>query len=262
MSQQVLRRERAREGSPWTGMWAVVAKEMADNLTSVRMHILELLIALTAVGAVYGAIQEIMNTIGEDRFLYLKLFTEARSPMPAFVGFLGFLVPLIAIAMSFDTVNGEFNRRTMSRILAQPIYRDALLFGILLSLLLGKRFSTFGVEHLANSDGRSNASHFRQSYAKLCLPDSIVYQPISSSEQSHMPRTSELTSEVEPLSVQHYVINYFSNPSDGKCPISVRYAGKRVPVIHPKRKRRTGIILYIASIRNLHEFRHLLARNP
>ncbi len=129
MSQQVLRRERAREGSPWTGMWAVVAKEMADNLTSVRMHILELLIALTAVGAVYGAIQEIMNTIGEDRFLYLKLFTEARSPMPAFVGFLGFLVPLIAIAMSFDTVNGEFNRRTMSRILAQPIYRDVLLFG-------------------------------------------------------------------------------------------------------------------------------------
>ena len=37
--------------------------------------------------------------------------------------------PIVAIAVAFDSVNGEFNRRTISRILAQPIYRDALLFG-------------------------------------------------------------------------------------------------------------------------------------
>jgi hypothetical protein len=36
---------------------------------------------------------------------------------------------LIAIALAFDAVNGEFNQRTMSRVLAQPIYRDALLLG-------------------------------------------------------------------------------------------------------------------------------------
>jgi ABC-2 type transport system permease protein len=42
-------------------------------------------------------------------------------------------VPLIAIALAFDSVNGEFNRRTLSRILAQPIYRDALLLGKFLS---------------------------------------------------------------------------------------------------------------------------------
>jgi ABC-2 type transport system permease protein len=46
---------------------------------------------------------------------------------------LDFLVPLIAIALAFDSVNGEFNRRTLSRILAQPIYRDALLLGKFLS---------------------------------------------------------------------------------------------------------------------------------
>jgi ABC-2 type transport system permease protein len=39
------------------------------------------------------------------------------------------LVPLMAIGLGFDAVNGEHNRRTLSRILAQPIYRDALLFG-------------------------------------------------------------------------------------------------------------------------------------
>ncbi len=129
MSQQALRREQGREGSPWTGMWAVIAKEMADHLTSARMHILELLIALTAIGAVFGAIQRILETVESDPFLFLRLFTIGREPLPAFVGFLGFLVPLVAIALGFDSVNGEFNRRTMSRVLAQPIYRDALLFG-------------------------------------------------------------------------------------------------------------------------------------
>jgi ABC-2 type transport system permease protein len=102
---------------------------MADHLTSARMHILEFLILLTAFGTVYAAIQNLLTTIGEDPFLFLKLFTTARDPLPAFVGFLGFLVPLMAIALGFDAVNGEFNRRTLSRVLAQPIYRDALLFG-------------------------------------------------------------------------------------------------------------------------------------
>jgi len=123
------RRERMREGSPWTGLWAVVAKEMADHLTSVRMRILEVLIVLTASGTVYAALQNLRATIGQDRFLFLRLLTTARDPLPALVGFLGFLVPLTAIALAFDAVNGEFNRRTLSRVLAQPIYRDALLFG-------------------------------------------------------------------------------------------------------------------------------------
>lgn len=118
-----------REGSPWTGLWAVIGKEMADHLISARMRILEVLIALTAFGTVYGAVQNLRETVGQDPFLFLKLFTTAREPLPAFVGFLGFLVPLIAIALAFDAINGEFSRGTMSRILAQPIYRDALLFG-------------------------------------------------------------------------------------------------------------------------------------
>ncbi|HEY79947.1 MAG TPA: ABC transporter permease [Anaerolineae bacterium] len=120
---------RAREGSPWTGLWAVVFKEMADYLTGTRMRILEILILLTAVGAVYGAMSQIRETIGRDPFLFLKLFTLGKSPIPSFVEFLSILVPLIAISLTFDAINGEFNRRTLSRVLAQPIYRDALLFG-------------------------------------------------------------------------------------------------------------------------------------
>ncbi len=122
-------KRRAREGSPWTGLWAVVFKEMADLLTGARMRILEILILLTAVGAVYSAMLQIRETIGRDPFLFLKLFTLSKPPIPSFVEFLGILVPLIAISLTFDAINGEFNRRTLSRVLSQPIYRDALLFG-------------------------------------------------------------------------------------------------------------------------------------
>ncbi|MCI2429815.1 ABC transporter permease [Candidatus Acetothermia bacterium] len=123
----MVRARETREGSPWRGLWVVVAKEMADHLTSARMRFLEFLMVLIALGTIYMAIQNLRA--GEEHFLFLKLLTTAQEPMPAFVGFLGFLVPLIAIALGFDAVNGEFNRRTLPRILAQPIYRDALLLG-------------------------------------------------------------------------------------------------------------------------------------
>lgn len=118
-----------REGSPFTGLSTVALKEAADHLTSVRMHLVMLLVLLTAIGSIYGAIGQIKTTIGEDPFLFLRLFTIAQEPLPSFVSFLGFLLPLVAIALAFDAINGEYSRRTMSRILAQPIYRDALLTG-------------------------------------------------------------------------------------------------------------------------------------
>jgi ABC-2 type transport system permease protein len=72
-------------------------------------------------------IDPIKQSTAEDPFLFLRLFTRS-SPLPL-VALLSFLVPLVAIGLGFDAVNGEHNRRTLSRILAQPIYRDALLFG-------------------------------------------------------------------------------------------------------------------------------------
>src|SRR6266568_17401 len=119
-----------REGSALHGLGVVILKELSDHLTSVRMRVLEWLVVLFALAALYGAIQQIRETTAEDPFLFLKLFTTAREPLPfTFVSFLSILVPLIAIGMGFDAVNGEHNRRTLSRILSQPIYRDALLFG-------------------------------------------------------------------------------------------------------------------------------------
>src|SRR5215472_5860280 len=129
-------RAAGRRGSPWTGLGTVVAKETADHLSSARMRILEALVFLTAIAAAYAAIRQIRATIGESPFLFLRLLTMAQDPLPSFIALLGFLIPLVAIALAFDSINGEFNRRTMSRVLAQPIYRDALLLGKFLGGLL------------------------------------------------------------------------------------------------------------------------------
>ncbi len=118
-----------RAGSPWTGVGAVFQREFADNMTSVRMRLLQALVFVAGFAAAYSAIGEIKNVVGEDPFVFLKIFTVAKAPLPSFLAFLGFLIPIVAITLGFDAINGEFGRRTMSRILAQPIYRDALLIG-------------------------------------------------------------------------------------------------------------------------------------
>ena len=119
-----------REGSALAGAGTVMMKELGDNLSSTRMRLLELLVFLTGAGAVFATIGEVRDAVGEDPFVFLRIFTTAKGEtLPSFAAFLGFLIPIVAIALGFDSVNSEFNGKTMSRILAQPIYRDALLFG-------------------------------------------------------------------------------------------------------------------------------------
>ncbi|HML10463.1 MAG TPA: ABC transporter permease [Stellaceae bacterium] len=126
-----------RRGSPWTGLKTVLAKETADHLSSLRMGILEALVFLAALYAAILTTSQIRETIGESPFLFLRLFTMTTDWLPlSLIAILGFLIPVVAIALAFDSINGEFNRRTLSRVLAQPIYRDALLLGKFLGALL------------------------------------------------------------------------------------------------------------------------------
>jgi ABC-2 type transport system permease protein len=134
-----------REGSAFQGLGVVALKELSDHLSSTRMRVLEWLVVLVALAALYGAIQQIKDTTAEDPFLFLRLFTTSRDPLPSFVSFISFLVPLMAIGLGFDAVNGEYNRRTLSRILAQPIYRDALLFGKFVAGLVTLAISLLGL---------------------------------------------------------------------------------------------------------------------
>jgi ABC-2 type transport system permease protein len=130
-----------REGSAFQGLGVVTLKELSDHLTGIRMVVMEWLVVLIAVGVVYNGIHrhDIREVTSEDPFLLLRLFTRSGEGLPSFVSFvsvISFLVPLVAIGIGFDLVNSERNQRTLSRILAQPIYRDALLFGKFLAGLV------------------------------------------------------------------------------------------------------------------------------
>jgi ABC-2 type transport system permease protein len=122
-------RNSIKRGSPFAGFSVIGMKEAADHMASMRVHLVMLLVVLAGLAAIFASIGQIKASIGQDDFLFLRLFTTGNLTLPSFVAFMGFLLPLVAIALGFDAINGEYNRRTMSRLLAQPIYRDAVLTG-------------------------------------------------------------------------------------------------------------------------------------
>jgi len=119
-----------REGSPFTGIGPVFMKELADHLSSIRMLVLTLFVIVFGAFPVAESLQTLRTVVGADAYLYLRIFTiEPQSVPISFITALNFIIPLMAIGLGFDSVNSEFNHRTLSRVLSQPIYRDALLLG-------------------------------------------------------------------------------------------------------------------------------------
>ena len=113
------------------GILPVFRKELADHFSSRRFTIMLVLILATGLAATYVAAQTIRSEVtGVDpRFVFLRLFTTSNNVLPSFIAFITFLGPLAGLALGFDAVNSEFNRGTLSRVLAQPVYRDALVNG-------------------------------------------------------------------------------------------------------------------------------------
>jgi ABC-2 type transport system permease protein len=122
-----------REGNSLTGLHVVFFREFQEMMGSARMTTLLIIIVLSAAASLLNAARTIQSVVGQDRFLLLSLFSLGSGPFPSFVSFLSFLVPIIGIALGFDAVNSEQQNRTLTRIVSQPIYRDVLLFGKILS---------------------------------------------------------------------------------------------------------------------------------
>lgn len=118
------------------GLLAVYRKELADHLGSRRFVILSLLIGFAGLSSVYVAAQSIRNEIASSPNAFLLLFTTSSGALPSFITFISFLGPLVGLALAFDSINGEQNRGTLSRLLAQPIYRDAVVNGKFLAAFI------------------------------------------------------------------------------------------------------------------------------
>jgi len=113
-------------------MMTVFWKELADDFTSKRFVILFLVILLAVGFTIYVAALTIKAEVAETRFVFLMLFTTSGSNLPSFFNFIffvSFLVPIIGIALGFDAINSERTNGTLSRLLAQPIYRDSVING-------------------------------------------------------------------------------------------------------------------------------------
>ncbi len=117
-----------------TGFRALYRKELRDYFRSARFLIVMLLIAGVGIASVYSATQGFQkliedNTYGDTQYMFLNLFILNSGTMPSFGTFMAFLGPIVGLSMGFDAINGERSRRTLSRLLAQPIYRDAVING-------------------------------------------------------------------------------------------------------------------------------------
>jgi ABC-2 type transport system permease protein len=111
--------------------WIIVSKEISDTVKSWKFIIMVALVLLTCMGSLYAALDDFSTVIkggsADDDFFFLKLYTHSNGTLPSFMLFISFLGPLLGISMGFDSINTEQNKGTLSRILAQPIYRDYIL---------------------------------------------------------------------------------------------------------------------------------------
>ena len=126
--------EPAREALPaGGGLYALLRKELADQLNSNRFLLLFGLLAVAGVAGLYGALSTASDWAGSTDFLYLTLFTTSGNSIPSFASFLAFLGPLMGIVLGFDAVSRERSLGTLNRLAAQPLHRDAIINGKFLS---------------------------------------------------------------------------------------------------------------------------------
>ncbi|HKM39026.1 MAG TPA: ABC transporter permease subunit [bacterium] len=135
---QSLRQKLNRLTEQNTGMMVLCQKELADHLGSKRFVIIVFLMALTSIASMYAAASGIRAATQnkETEFVFLHLFTAGGKSIPPFISFIALLGPLVSLSLSFDAISGERARRTLSRLLAQPIYRDAVINGKFLAVVL------------------------------------------------------------------------------------------------------------------------------
>jgi len=121
----------------WTagppGLWAVYRKELADHVGGWRFLVLAVLVLVSGLASTYVAARTLSETLaaaGElDPFIFLRVYTTGSASLPPFTFFVAVLAPLLGIALGFDGINGERNRGTLSRLVSQPIHRDAIING-------------------------------------------------------------------------------------------------------------------------------------
>lgn len=127
----LLPKEDPNRNAARAGLKALYHKEMADHVRSKRLLIVLGLVWLTSFASLYGALSGIVEATEESttEFIFLSLFTSSGNSIPSFLSFMALLGPFVGLTLGFDAINSERSRGTLNRLLAQPIYRDAVING-------------------------------------------------------------------------------------------------------------------------------------
>ena len=128
------------------GILTVCRKELADHFSSTRfilLFTLILMVSLVIAFIVGSTLQEELKDVPKPTFVFLMLFTSSGK-LFSLVQFISIFGPLIGIVLGFDSISRERSARTLSKLLSQPIYRDAVING---KFLAG--FVTIGIMLMA-----------------------------------------------------------------------------------------------------------------
>ncbi len=113
------------------GWRPIFKKELSDHFSSYRFIILFLLITMVSLIIAYMVgitMKQELEGVAKPRFVFLMLFIS-RGVVFSLVQFVAFFGPLVGLVLGFDSINRERNEGTLSKLLSQPIYRDAVING-------------------------------------------------------------------------------------------------------------------------------------
>jgi ABC-2 type transport system permease protein len=106
-------------------------KELEDHFSSTRFILLLtviLMISLVTTYMVGSGLRKELEGYAKPSLVFLLLFTSTGA-LFSLVQFIAFFGPLIGMILGFDAISRERASRTLSKLLSQPIYRDAVING-------------------------------------------------------------------------------------------------------------------------------------
>jgi ABC-2 type transport system permease protein len=113
------------------GLRAVYRKELEDHFSSTRFTLLMtviLMVSLLTAYVVGTGIRQELEGLTRPSLVFLMLFTST-GPLLSLTQFVAFFGPLMGMVLGFDAINRERANRTLSKLVSQPIYRDAVING-------------------------------------------------------------------------------------------------------------------------------------
>lgn len=113
------------------GLLVMYRKELEDYFSSTRFILLLtviLMISLVTTYMVGTGLRKELEGFAKPSLVFLLLFTSTGA-LFSLAQFIALFGPLIGMLLGFDAISRERAANTLSKLLAQPIYRDAVING-------------------------------------------------------------------------------------------------------------------------------------